>query len=165
VSAIDDNEERTRLERENVLRRDYRLAKAGQEVRATAMKRKGKDRRAPHEENGENEDDDVWPPSREGDDAVAPSRTMRGKKRHKHQLFGLEELIATNQERKEKQEILKLKTDRLEFEKERAAAHKRNEERRLQISSSQADLQRQQQNDNSRMQLNMLQVVDIRERE
>jgi hypothetical protein len=162
VSAIDDTEERTRLERENVLRRDDRLAKAGQEVRATAMKRKGSDRSGPDEENGENEDDEFLPPSRESDDAVTPSRTTRGKKRHKHQSIDLEELIATNQERKAEQEILKLRleTDRLEFEKEREAAHERNEERRLQILSSQADLQRQQQNDNSRMQLKMLQVMD-----
>jgi hypothetical protein len=130
VSAIDETEERTRLERENVLRRDDRLAKTGQEVRATAMKRKGSDRSGPHEENGENGDDDVLPPSREIDYAVTPSRTIRGKTLHKHQSIDLEELIATNQERKAEQEILKLRleTHRLEFEKERAAAHERNEE-------------------------------------
>jgi hypothetical protein len=46
---------------------------------------------------------------------------MSGKKRHKHQSIDLEELIATSQEKKAEQEILKLRleTDRLEFEKER----------------------------------------------
>jgi hypothetical protein len=59
VSAIDDTEEGTRLERENGLRRDDRLAKVGQEFRDTTMKRKGSDQGGPDEENGENEDDDV----------------------------------------------------------------------------------------------------------
>jgi hypothetical protein len=160
VSAINDTEGRTRLEGERVLRWDDRLAKARQEVRATAVKRKRS--KGVDDENGENDDDEFLPPSRETDDAVTPSRTLRGKKRHEHQSIDLEELLATNQERKAEQEILKLRleTDRLEFEKERAAAHERNEERRLQLLSSQADLQRQQRNDNSRMQLKMLQVMD-----
>jgi hypothetical protein len=42
----------------------------------------------------------------------------------------LEDLLVLNQEKKAEQDSLKLKleTDRLDFEKERAAAHKRNEE-------------------------------------
>jgi hypothetical protein len=81
---------------------------------------------------------------------------------HKHQSIDLEELIATNKEIMAEQEILKLilETDRLQFEKERAAAHEMNEEMRLQILSSQADVHHQQQNDNSRMQFKMLQVMD-----
>jgi hypothetical protein len=51
VSVIDDTEEHTRLEREKVFRRDDRLEKVGQEVRATAMKRKGSDRSGLDEEN------------------------------------------------------------------------------------------------------------------
>ena len=54
VSAIDDTEELTRLERERVFRRDDRLAKAGQEVRATAMERKESGRSVQDEEKGEN---------------------------------------------------------------------------------------------------------------
>jgi hypothetical protein len=102
------------------------------------------------------------PPSRDSDDAVTLSSNPRGKRRQKHQSVDLEELLATSQEKKAEQEILKLRleTERLEFEKERAAAHERNEERRLQILSSQADLQCQQQNGNTRMQLKMLQVMD-----
>jgi hypothetical protein len=53
-----------------------------------------------------------------------------------------------------------LETDRLEFEIERAAAHERNEERRLELFSNQAGLQRQQQNDSARIQLKMLQVME-----
>jgi hypothetical protein len=102
------------------------------------------------------------PPSRESGDVVTPSRSMRGKKHHKHQSIDLEELLGTNQERRAEQEILKLRleTDPLEFEKERTAAHGRNEEARSKFLSSQAGLQRQQQNNNSRMQLKMLQVMD-----
>jgi hypothetical protein len=55
---------------------------------------------------------------------------------------------------------LKLETERLNFEKERAEAHDRNEEKRLDIMAPQADLQRQQQSDNTRMQLKMFQVME-----
>jgi hypothetical protein len=48
------------------------------------------------------------PPSRESGDVVTPSRSMRGKNHHKHQSIDLEELLATNQERRAEQEILKL---------------------------------------------------------
>jgi hypothetical protein len=127
------------------------------------MKTKGGDRSGIDEEDSENEDDDSFlPPSRSSDDAVTPSSNPRRKKRQKHQSVDLEEFLATSQEKKAQKEILKLRleTDRLEFENERAVAHESNEERRLQILSSQADRQRQQQNDNTGMQLKMLQVMD-----
>jgi hypothetical protein len=74
----------------------------------------------------------------------------------------LEDFLVLNQEKKADQDSLELKleTDRLDFEKERAAAHERNEEKRLELLSNQADLQRQQQDDNTRMQLKMLQVME-----
>jgi hypothetical protein len=53
-----------------------------------------------------------------------------------------------------------LEADRLDFEKRRAPTHDRNKEKRLDILSAQADLQRQQQSDSARIQLKMLQVMD-----
>jgi hypothetical protein len=55
---------------------------------------------------------------------------------------------------------IKLETERLNFEKERAEAHGRNEEKRLGIMAAKADLQRQQQSENTRMQLKMFQVME-----
>jgi hypothetical protein len=55
---------------------------------------------------------------------------------------------------------LKLENERLSFEKERAEAHDRHEEKRLDIMAAQADLQRQQQSESTRMQLKMFQVME-----
>jgi hypothetical protein len=55
---------------------------------------------------------------------------------------------------------LKLETERLNFEKEKAEAHDRNEEKSLNIMAVQADLQRQQQSENTRMQLKMFQGME-----
>jgi hypothetical protein len=82
--------------------------------------------------------------------------------RHKHSAIELEDLLVLNQEKKVEQDSLKLKleTDRLYFEKEIAATHERNVEKRLELLPNQADLQRQQQNDNTRMQLKMLEEME-----
>jgi hypothetical protein len=70
-------------------------------------------------------------------------------------------LAATQEKRSEQEQMrLKLEIERLKLEKERAEAHDRNEENRLDIMAAQADLQRQQQSKNIRMQLNFFQVME-----
>jgi uncharacterized membrane protein len=65
-------------------------------------------------------------------------------------------LAATQEKRSEQEQMrLKLENERLSFEKERAEAHDRHEEKRLDIMAAQADLQRQQQSECTRMQLKM----------
>jgi hypothetical protein len=53
-----------------------------------------------------------------------------------------------------------LENESLSFEKERAEAHDRHEEKRLNIMAAQTDLQRQQQSESTRMQLKMFQVME-----
>jgi hypothetical protein len=116
-------------------RRDERLAKAGQEVRVSAMKRMNGDRSEVDRGNGEEEEGPLVPPSRDSDGATAPTDSRRGRKRQKHSALELEDLLVLNQEKKAEQDSLKLKleTDRLDFDKERAAVHERNEEKRLEL--------------------------------
>jgi hypothetical protein len=66
------------------------------------------------------------------------------------------------EERRADQKILRLKleTDRLEFDRERAASLDSKEEKRLEILSSQNELQRQQQRDNTMMHMKMMSVME-----
>jgi hypothetical protein len=66
------------------------------------------------------------------------------------------------EERQAYQEILRLKleTDHSEFDRERAASLDAKEERRLEILSSQNELQRQQQCDNTMIHLKMMSVME-----
>jgi uncharacterized membrane protein len=74
----------------------------------------------------------------------------------------LKDLLADTQEKRSEQEQmrLKLEKERLSFEKERAEAHDRHEEKRLDIMVAQADLQRQQQSESTRMQFKTFQVME-----
>jgi hypothetical protein len=70
-------------------------------------------------------------------------------------------LEAAQEKRSEQEQMrLKLETERLDFGKERAQAHDRNEEKRLDIMAAQADLQRQQQSENTRMRLKIFQEME-----
>jgi hypothetical protein len=53
-----------------------------------------------------------------------------------------------------------LETDRLEFERERAAALDSKEDKRIELLSNQNELQRQQQRDNTMMQMKMMSVME-----
>jgi hypothetical protein len=66
------------------------------------------------------------------------------------------------EDRRADQDILRLKleTDRLEFDRERAASLDSKEEKRLEILSSQNELQRQQQRDNTMMHMKMMSVME-----
>jgi hypothetical protein len=99
-SAIDENEERGRLERDISAKRDERLAKAGQEVRLTAMKRSISERSELYGVKGEGEEEgSSVPPSHDSDGANNPTDSRRGRKRHKHSALELEDLLVINQEK------------------------------------------------------------------
>jgi hypothetical protein len=161
-SAVNDNEERGRTEREESAKRDERLATAGKEVRANAMSRKHGARSDAKSGNADEDGDDAerLTTSHDDKDMTTPTNSRRGRK--KHSTSELEEVLAVTQEKRSehKQMRLKLKTERLNFEKERAEAHDRNEEKRLDVMAAQADLQRQQKCENTRMQLKMFQVME-----
>jgi hypothetical protein len=53
-----------------------------------------------------------------------------------------------------------LEAEYLTFENKRAEAHDGTEEKRLDVIMAQANLQHQQQSENTRMQLKMLQVME-----
>jgi hypothetical protein len=163
-SAVNDNEERGRAEREISAKRDERLAKAGQEVRANAMSRKQGARSDAENGNSDEEGDiaEQLTTSLGDEDMITPANPRRGRKRKKHSTLELEDLLAATQEKRVEQEQmrLKLENERLSFEKERAEAHDKHEERRLDIMAAQADLQRQQQSESTRVQLQMFQVME-----
>jgi hypothetical protein len=100
--------------------------------------------------------------SQENSETPTYTEIQQARKRQSHSAFDLEDMLATFQERREDQNRLRLQleTDRLDFDKRRAERHERNEERRLDILSTKADLQRQQQSDSARIQLKLLQVLD-----
>jgi hypothetical protein len=140
------------------------LAKAGQEVRANAMSRKHGARSDAKSGNADNYSDDAerLTTSHYDEDMKTPTNSRRGRKRNKHSTLELEDVLAATQEKRSEQEqMLKLETERLHLEKERAKAHDRIEEKRLDIMAAQADLQRQQQSEkNTRMQLKIFQVME-----
>jgi hypothetical protein len=151
-------------QREISAKRDERLAKAGQEVRANAMSRK-EGARSDAESGKSDEEGDIaeqLTTSLGDEDMITPANSRRGRKRKKHSTLKLEDLLAATQEKRSEQEQmrLKLENERLSFEKERAEAHDMHEEKRLGIMAAQADLQRQQQSESTRMQLKMFQVME-----
>jgi hypothetical protein len=82
ISAIDENEEHGRLERDISARRDEHLSKAGQEVRVRSMKIMNGDRSEVDRGNGEDEEEGSFiPPSRDSDSATTPTDSRRGRKR------------------------------------------------------------------------------------
>jgi hypothetical protein len=163
-SAVNDNEKRGRTEREKSAKRDERLAKAGQEVRANAMSRKHGARSDAKSGNADEYGDDAerLTTSHYDEDMITPTNSRRGRTRKKHSTLELEDVLAATQEKRSEQEQMRLKSDieNLNFEKGRAKAHDRNEEKRLDIIAAQADLQRQQQSEKTRMQLKIFQVME-----
>jgi hypothetical protein len=71
-------------------------------------------------------------------------------------------VLAATQEKRSEQEHMRLKSEieRLNFEKERATSHDMNEEKRQDTMAAQAYLQRQQQSENTLMQLKIFQVME-----
>jgi hypothetical protein len=177
VIAADDADERGRVERMETARRDARLIQAGEEVRSIAMRR----RTARHgQEEGGNQNVDANEdvatrndrdhinetsyqdrPAPNSDDLITPTDYGRGRKRRRD-IADLEEIFMSAEDRRADQEILRLKleTDRLELDLERAASLDSKEEKRLEILSSQNELQRQQQRDNTMMHMKMMSVME-----
>jgi hypothetical protein len=101
VSAIDENEDRGRLKRDISAKRDERLAKAGQEVSVSAMKRRIGERSELYRVNGEVEEEgSSVPPSHDSDGANTPTDSRRRRKRHKHSALELKDLLVLNQDKK-----------------------------------------------------------------
>jgi hypothetical protein len=98
-SAVNDNEERGRAEREISTKRNERLAKAGQEVRANAMSRK-QGARSDAESGKSDEEGDIaeqLTTSLGDEDMITPANSRRGRKRKKHLTLELEDLLAATQ--------------------------------------------------------------------
>jgi hypothetical protein len=162
-------------------RRDKELLKAGETIRFQAMNRRTVDRHT---------DRDVIVPIAssqidvEGlvslDDGAAHNSSStrrlrkieidelstavdksRAKKRKK-KPDDLENILQFAEERRADQDSqrLKLETDRLDFDRERAAALDAKEDKRIELLSSQNELQRQQQRDNTMMQMKMMSVME-----
>jgi hypothetical protein len=94
ISAIDKNEERGRLERDMSARIDKRIAKAGQEVRASAMKRRTGDRSEVDWGNSEDEEEgSLVPPSHDCDGATTPTDSRRGRNQQEHSALELEDVL------------------------------------------------------------------------
>jgi hypothetical protein len=134
-SAVNDNEEHGRTDRDESAKRDERLATAGKEVRANAMSRQRGARSDAKSGNADEDGDDAerLKNSHDDEDMITTTNSRRGRKRKKHSTLELEDMLAATQEKHSEQEQmrLKLETKRLNFEKERAEAHDMNEEKRL----------------------------------
>jgi hypothetical protein len=82
-SAVIDNDERGRTEREESAKRDERLAKAGQEVRANAMSRKHGAQSDAKSGNADEAGDDAerLTTSHDDEDMITPTNSRHGRKR------------------------------------------------------------------------------------
>jgi hypothetical protein len=164
LSEISDFEEQSRRVREESSRRDERIAQAGREIRENAMKRRVGGRHGCGRENDDEGRDEAAQasPSRESEDTLTRAEVRSGKRCRKSSSWDLGDVLAADQKRRADQEYarIQLETERLEFERERARINDKNEERRLDLLASQAELQRQQQSDNARTQMRMLQVME-----
>jgi hypothetical protein len=88
-TAVNDNEERGRAEREISAKRDERLAKAGQEVRENAMRRK-QGVRSDAESGKSDEEDDIaeqLTTSLGDEDMITPANSRRGRKERSTRLW------------------------------------------------------------------------------
>lgn len=168
-SAVDDANERHRAERSQAAVRDTELLRAGEAIRFQAMNRRGRsicsasdgvdgdvDESRSMEENLAQRD---MADAIDVGSGIAPNLST-SKKRKASEEFE-ETLAFSEMKRAEYDELrIKLDRDRLEFERERALKQDEMEEKRIDISSSQTELQRQLQRDNTTMQLKMMSVME-----
>jgi hypothetical protein len=112
-SAVNDNEDRGRTEREESAKRDERLAKAGQEVLANVMSRKHGARSDAKSGNADEDGDDAerLTTSHDDEDMITPTNSRRGRKRKKHSTLELEDVLAATQEKLSEQEQMRLKLE------------------------------------------------------
>jgi hypothetical protein len=90
LSAVNDNEERGRVEREESAKRDERLVNAGQEVRANAMRRRAREESVVVSGDGDEEGDNAVcvTDSQENSETPTYTENQRARKRQKHSAFG-----------------------------------------------------------------------------
>jgi hypothetical protein len=184
-SAIDDADERGRLERREASRRDAELRYAGEQVRAAAMSRRTNAGDSIAEEDAEVENNaqeiveagsrDIHenaPRVRSGSDSPSTIPEIASRKKRKRP-FDLEDVLLATEERRADQEGLRLKleTERLDYDRQRAAALEKNEERRLNMLEIQQEfdrkereetmkLQSQQQGAHAAVQMKMMSVLE-----
>jgi hypothetical protein len=153
VTASDDANERGRIERLEMAKRDKDLLKAGEKIRSQAMSRRGSN-------NVSNEDGDEVnsvlsvDDRLEENDAVGKASVSRKRKR-KCGIYDLEETLEANESKRSEQEDLRLnlERERLEFEKSRADKLDNLETQRIELMA-------RQQQDNTKVQMKMMSVME-----
>ena len=153
ITAADDVNERGRIERLEMVKRDKDPLKAGEKIRSQTMDRRGKNTISNDDEEEINSVLSVEEilEGNEEVDSIPGSR----KKRKRNANYDLEDTIqAAESKRSEQEEMrLNLERERLEFEKSRA-------ERLDKMETQRIELMNRQQEDNTKVQMKMMSVME-----